>query len=137
MSAGYSGTPLPKKLGIKEASTVLLVDPPDNIDELLVPLPNEVVLARTMRKRGPFDVVLLFALRQADLTKRYEASKARLDKHGGLWVCWPKKASKVPTDLTEDLIRKLGLSTGLVDNKVCAVDATWSGLRLCYRRKDR
>lgn len=135
--AGYSGTPLPKKLGIKEGAKVLLIDPPDEADELLQPLPAGVALKRGLRGRGPFDVILLFVRDQAGFTKRFDAARARLDVAGGLWVAFPKKASGLQKDLNEDGVRRRGLAAGLVDNKVCAVSDVWSGLRLCVRVKDR
>ncbi|MEZ0284067.1 MAG: DUF3052 family protein [Thermoleophilia bacterium] len=83
------------------------------------------------------DVVVLFARRRADLERRLPRAHAAIRPDGGIWVAWPKRASGVPTDLTEDVVREIGLAAGLVDNKVCAIDATWSGLRLVVRRRDR
>ena len=123
--AGYSGTPLPKKLGIKPDSRVLLVDPPAGLD-----LPSD-------DGPGPFDVILVFCPDEAALRARFPAAKEALAIDGRLWVCWPKKSSGVPTDLSENPIRDYGLDQGLVDNKVAAVDATWSGLQFVYRLKDR
>jgi len=134
--AGYSGTPLVKKLGIKEAASVLLVNPPEGFLEMLGPLPANAKIV-SGRGREKLDVVLLFVLSQKKLKQEFARLAARLKPAGGLWVCWPKKASGVETDLTENVIREVGLVAGLVDNKVCAVDETWSGLRFVIRLADR
>jgi hypothetical protein len=134
--AGYSGTALPKKLGIKEGSTVSLVgEPPGFIDDGLAELPPGTRFADSSEHE--VDVVVLFAEWMADLQARFAPEAARLRPAGGLWVAWPKRASGRPTDLTENLIRDVGLAAGLVDNKVCAIDDTWSGLRFVYRVADR
>ena len=133
--AGYSGTPLPKKLGIKEGHRVALVAAPEGIDALLGELPAAVTLLR--RPRAPLDIVLLFVTERRVLQRRLPQLAEILDRAGGLWVCWPKRASGVDTDVTENIVRDLALALGLVDNKVCAVDETWSGLRIVYRLKDR
>ena len=130
--AGYSGTPLPKKLGIKPGVTVALVGAPDDFEKTLGPLPEAARLRRTAR--GACDVALWFVGSRAEYARGLHAW-ARRDDWRALWVCWPKKASGVKTDLTETPIRDYALAAGLVDYKVCAVDATWSGL--CFaRRKD-
>ncbi len=134
MTAG-SGTPLAKKLGIREGDRVALADPPAGLDSLLAPLPASVVLLR--RAVGPLDVAILFATRRAGLARRFDRVARLLERNGGLWVCWPKRTSGVVTDLTEHVVREIGLAAGLVDNKVCAVDDTWSGLRFVYRLQDR
>ncbi|HEX9993978.1 MAG TPA: DUF3052 family protein [Acidimicrobiales bacterium] len=133
--AGYSGTPLPRKLGIKEGSTLALLGAPDGLAALLEPLPAGVLLRRSTR--GTADVILLFTTSRDDLARRLPAAQRALHPDGGLWVAWPKKASGVATDLTENVVRELGLAAGLVDNKVCAIDETWSGLRLVVRLADR
>jgi hypothetical protein len=133
--AGYSGTPLPRKLGIKEGSTLALLGAPDGLAALLEPLPAGVLLRRSTR--GTADVILLFTTSRDDLARRLPAAQRALHPDGGLWVAWPKKASGVATDLTENVVRELGLAAGLVDNKVCAIDDTWSGLRLVVRLADR
>jgi hypothetical protein len=136
--AGYSGTPLPKKLGIKPGSHVALLGAPDGLmDALRDGDGADASFAPSLAGRSPFDVLLLFTTSAADLRKRFPAAAKRLDHAGGLWVSWPKRTSCVPTDLTEDRIREIGLAAGLVDNKVCAIDDTWSGLRFVYRLKDR
>jgi len=136
MTAGYSGTPLPKKLGIKAGDRVALVDAPSTMRVALTPLPADVTLLDGVGEE-PLDVILLFVESQADLRAGFPVVTSALRPTGGLWVCWPKKASGVVTDLTEDVIRTVGLAEGLVDNKVCAVDATWSGLRFVVRLRDR
>jgi hypothetical protein len=98
-------------------------------------LPDGVRVRRTAR--GPLDVVVAFFSRRGALERRLPALRSGLDPAGGLWIAWPKRASGVATDLTEDVVRELGLAAGLVDNKVCAIDAVWSGLRLVYRLRDR
>jgi hypothetical protein len=133
--AGYSGTPLPKKLGIKPGARLALLNAPPDFATTLGELPEGVATRTTAR--GPLDVVVFFTTRQADLERRFEVLRRALDQAGGLWVAWPKKASGVATDLTENVIRDIGLSAGLVDNKVCAIDETWSGLRFVIRVKDR
>jgi hypothetical protein len=135
--AGYSGTPLPQKLGIKPGQCVALIDAPTGFDRTLGTLPVDVTVQADLRGREPFDVIVLFTSSAAKLRKRFTAVARRLTPAGGLWIAWPKRASGVPTDLTEDVIRAIGLEAGLVDNKVCAVDDTWSGLRFVIRIKDR
>ena len=134
-AAGYSGTPLPRKLGIKEDSRVAVLSAPDDFDATLGSLPDGVVVRR--RLRGPLDVVVFFTTSRAQLERRIEALRAALDPAGRLWVAWPKRASGVATDVTEDVVREIGLAHRLVDNKVAAVDATWSGLQLVIRVADR
>jgi hypothetical protein len=133
--AGYSGTPLVRKLGIRPQARLGLIAAPDGFDEVLCELPPGVVVRR--RLQGSFDVIVAFCTRGAELERRLPAWRAALDQAGGLWVAWPKRASGVATDLGDGVVRELGLAAGLVDNKVCAIDATWSGLRFVYRRADR
>jgi len=135
--AGYSGTPLWKKLGVKEGSLVLAVSAPPGFEETLEPLPVGARLVQAMPQRGELDVVVAFVDQAKKLTPTITKLKARLAQNGGLWIGWPKKASGVATDVTEDAVREIGLGLGLVDNKVCAIDETWSGLRLVIRVKDR
>ncbi|MCA9280054.1 MAG: DUF3052 family protein [Phycisphaeraceae bacterium] len=138
MPAGYSGTPLPQKLGIKAGARVLVVsEPNDFIDNDLVPMPEEVVVVSTLRATTPCDVILCFCKDQAAIRKHFDKCRDRLVENGGLWVCWPKKASGVKTDIDETFVREFGLQSGLVDNKVCAVNEVWSGLRFVIRIKDR
>jgi hypothetical protein len=132
-TAGYSGTPLPRKLGIKEGHRVLLVDPPDGFD--LGDLPGVTLHRRA--GAAPYDVIVAFTPYRRALERRFDALSARLVSNGGLWVAWPKRSSGLATDLDENGVRDVGLAAGLVDNKVCAIDATWSGLRFVVRLKDR
>jgi hypothetical protein len=134
-SAGYSGTPLPRKLGIKGDYAVAFPRAPEDFSELLGELPDGVVVKRAAR--GPLDVVVLFVRRRAELERRIEALGRAIHPSGGLWIAWPKRASGVSTDMSEDVVREVGLPLGMVDNKVCAIDETWSGLRLVWRRENR
>lgn len=129
--AGYSGTPLPNKLGIKDGSVVGLIGAPPGFESTLGTLPEGARLRRN--PRGRVDLLLWFVSARRDLERRAAAVAARIE-HGGLWICWPKKASGVPSDVDGDAVRSAGLAHGLVDHKVCAVDATWSGLRFARRR---
>jgi hypothetical protein len=133
--AGYSGTPLPKKLGIKPDCRLALVNAPDDFAQALGELPPGVT-PRAMG-RGTYDVIVLFAASARELARALPAALPRLDPSGGLWVAWPKKSSGIRTDLTDNEVRGRGLATGLVDNKVCAIDDTWSGLRFVVRVSDR
>jgi hypothetical protein len=132
--SGYSGTPLAKKLGIKANSRLLLLraDPAFTIDDL-----PEGVTAQRRPTAAPYDTILLFATNRFVAAKGFEPAAKRLTAAGGLWMCWPKKSSGLQTDLTEADVRTIGLDGGLVDNKVCAVDETWSGLRFVRRLSDR
>jgi len=134
-TAGYSGTPLPQKLGIKAGHRVALLDAPDGFDDALGPLPEDVAVGR--RLRGPLDVVVLFTTERSRLERRFDDVVMALDRAGMFWVAWPKKASKVPTDMTENVVRDVALPKGLVDTKVAAIDDTWSGLRLVIRKENR
>ena len=133
--AGYSGTPLPKKLCIKEGARVALVGAPADFEQVLGALPEGAGVVSPSRKG--LDVVLLFARTRAELVRRFETCAGRIRPDGSLWVAWPKRASGVETDLAEGYVRQHGLDVGLVDVKVCAVDETWSGLRFVYRLRDR
>jgi hypothetical protein len=135
--AGYSGTPLPQKLGIKPGHAVALVNAPKGFDQTLGVLPSGVVVASGLAGRSPLDVVLVFVTTERALAAGVEKARPRLSPAGGLWVAWPKRTSGVTTDLTENDVRKTFLSSGLVDNKVCAIDDTWSGLRGVIRLVDR
>ena len=135
MSAGYSGTPLDRKLGIKPGQRVALLGAPDGFEGETLVLPDGVRVAR--RAGGKADVIVSFHTRRAELARRLPALRAMMEPAAGLWVAWPKKSAKLETDMTEDVVREIALPTGLVDNKVCAIDATWSGLRLVIRLRDR
>jgi hypothetical protein len=126
--AGYSGTPLPQKLGIKDGSRVRLARAPEGFASSLGVLP---------RTRGEADVIVLFTRTAAELEREFPRLRRALPQSGGFWIAWPKQASGVPTDLNEGAVRRDGLSQGLVDNKVCAIDDTWSGLRFVVRLSDR
>jgi hypothetical protein len=130
--AGYSGTPLPKKLGIKTGSVVALVGAPEGFaKDTLGPLPAGAALREGTR--SPFNVGLLFARSKTDLARRFPAAAKAMANPGALWIAWPKKASGVMTDLDGNVVRDFGLAAGLVDYKVAAIDATWSGL--CFARR--
>jgi hypothetical protein len=133
--AGYSGTPLAKKLGVAADQAVALLGAPDGFAATLEPLPAGVRVRTTAR--GHVDLVVLFTASRAELARRLPPLGAAIHPDGMLWVAWPKKASKVPTDVTEDVVREEALPLGLVDTKVCAVDDVWSGLRLVWRKERR
>ena len=133
--SGYSGTPLAKKLGIKEGSRLLLVDAPDQYVALLEPLPGGVVFDTQLSEAT--DIVQIFAVRRDELQQLLASYRAKLKPTGVVWVSWPKKSAKAPTDITEDIIRDVALPMGYVDIKVCAVDAVWSGLKLVIRKELR
>jgi len=135
MSVGYSRTPLAKKLGYKSGMQACLMDAPQGFRKLLKPLPEEVRFAA--RAGTATDLVHAFATSRADLARALESCRRILKPEAAIWVSWPKKASKVPTDITEDVIRDVALPLGLVDIKVCAVDDTWSGLKLVLRKELR
>jgi hypothetical protein len=130
--AGYSGTPLAQKLGIKEGSTLALLDEPPGT---VAPLPTGVTVKR--QARGSADVAVAFFTDRAALERRVGALSKMIVPDGGLWVAWPKKSSGLPSTVDEHVVRAVALPLGLVDNKVCAIDATWSGLRLVWRRERR
>ena len=135
MAAGYSGTPLATKLGIKAGHSVAVLGAPDGFVDGLEGLPPDVTFRAAAR--GTNDVVVSFHRRRADLDRRLPTLVRAMDVDGGLWVAWPKRASGVPTDITEDTVREVALPLGLVDNKVCAIDEVWSGLRVVWRRELR
>jgi hypothetical protein len=132
MTSGYSGTPLATKLGIKPGSVVVASAAPSNYLALLSPAPDGVTFARRVSKAT--DVVHLFVVRAAQMAERLRAAAAAVRPDAAIWVSWPKKASRVATDITEQTIRDVALPMGLVDVKVCAVDETWSGLKLVRRK---
>ena len=135
MTVGYSGTPLAKKLGLREGDRVALVGAPQGLETLLEPLPAGVRLLS--RATTALDAILFFVTRRADVERRHRALAARLTPAGMLWLAWPKRASGVPTDVTEDVLREVILPSGMVDTKVCAIDETWSGLRFVLRKELR
>ena len=135
--AGYSATPLTKKLGIKEGHAVAFVGAPTGFDATLGTLPDGVVVRRDMKSKSRLDVVVFFATERGHLEQRFGPLSKRLHPAGALWVAWPKKASGVATDVGESIVRAVGLDEGLVDNKVCAIDDVWSGLRFVIRVANR
>lgn len=147
MPAGYSGTPLPRKLGIRDGARVATIGAPAHFRDLLEPLPDgvEIDAAEDRESRmedqgaagGDYDVVVAFMADRETLDGRIEEARWLLAIDGGLWVAWPKKSSALHRDLARERVREVGLEAGLVDNKVCAIDEDWSGLRFVYRVKDR
>jgi hypothetical protein len=134
-AAGYSGTPLAKKLGIKELSQILVVDAPHDYSKLVAPLPAGVAVVQRVSPKT--DIAHVFVTRKADLVKRLAGLRTKLKPDAAVWVSWPKKASRVPTDITEDTIRAVALPIGFVDIKVCALSDVWSGLKLVVRKNLR
>ena len=134
MTAGYSGTPLAKKLGIKPGSKLFPVAAPAHYDELLAPLPEGV---KRVRKIDDADVAHVFVTARARLEKELRAALSKMKQDASIWISWPKKSAKVATDISEDTVREVALPLGLVDIKVCAVDETWSGLKLVIRKELR
>ena len=133
--AGYSETSLVKKLGIKEGSRIALVSPPKAFRKTLGPLPARVkVVSQTL---DDLDLILFFAKKESELAGAFALLAERLKPAGMLWIAWPKKSSGVATDLAFNNVQALGLSAGLVDTKICAVDEVWSGLKFVFRLKDR
>ena len=133
--AGYSGTPLTKKLGIKEEFRIALVGAPKGFLKELGTLPGNVKVTTTATR--PLDLILLFVHAKSDLEKRFSLLAANLSEKGMFWVAWPKKSSGVVTDLSFDVVQHVGLEAGLVDVKICAINDIWSGLKFVYRLKDR
>ena len=133
--AGYSGTPLPRKLGIKDESRVALVNAPQGFESTLGPLPDGATVQS--RLRHGLDVIVFFTTSRGELARRFERLAHSLDPAGGLWIAWPKKSSGVETDLDQSVVMEIGLATPLVDNKVCSIDETWSGLRFVVRKENR
>jgi hypothetical protein len=130
-----SATPLHRKLGIREGAVVALLDAPEGFPGLLEPLPGGVELRR--RARGPVDVAVLFVTSRARLARRFPAAARAIGAGGGVWVAWPKKTAGVPTDLDFAFVQQVGLDAGLVDNKVAAIDGTWTSVRFVVRLADR
>ena len=135
--AGYSGTPLLKKLGIKEGHRVALLGAPAKFADVLGALPAGATVQTKLAGKQELDVIVQFVTARKELAGKLAALRERMAPAAGLWIAWPKKSSGVVTDVTEDVIRQIALPTGLVDNKVCAIDETWSGLRLVIRRELR
>jgi hypothetical protein len=134
-NVGYSGTPLAKKLGIKSGAEIHLLSAPENYLDLVSPLPSDVTIAK--RASETTDIVHLFSTRRSRLAVALDGLLRELRPDAVIWVSWPKKSSRVETDITEDVIREVALPMGLVDIKVCAVDEIWSGLKLMVRKSNR
>jgi hypothetical protein len=133
--AGYSGTPLAKKLGIKEGSRIALVNAPKDFQSELGELPEGVKFLKPSIKC--LDLILVFVLSEQALAREFSKLAERITANGMIWIAWPKKSSGVTTDLSFECVQRIGLDAGLVDVKICAVDETWSGLKFVYRLKDR
>lgn len=135
--AGYSGTPLPQKLCIKEGGKVAVINAPRAFAKTLGKLPRNATVHEGLSGEGLFDVIVVFVMSRTQLQQQITATRRHMTPAAGLWISWPKKSSGVATDVTENTVREIALPTGLVDNKVCAIDETWSGLRLVIRRELR
>jgi hypothetical protein len=135
--AGYSGTPLQQKLGIKPEHRVAVLGAPSGFEKTLGKLPDTVRVSKKLGGKSRHDVIVYFVTEKAGLKKYLPNLIRALEENGGLWVAWPKKSSGVETDMSEDRVRELALPKGLVDNKVCAIDDTWSGLRCVIRLENR
>jgi hypothetical protein len=136
--AGYSGTPLPRKLGIGEGDELALIGAPEGLaDRLLDDLQGVAVVHSDLADEALFDVIVTFVTWRAELESELGRLRSRMAPACGLWIAWPKQASKVPTDMTDHVVREIALPTGLVDNKVCAIDEIWTALRLVIRRELR
>ncbi len=133
--AGYSSTPLAKKLGIKEGSRIGLVNAPKDFETELGELPDRAEFVK--RLTTSLDIILFFVLKESALLRDFDKLAKKLVTNGMIWIAWPKKSSGVTTDLTFDSVQRIGLDAGLVDVKICAIDDTWSGLKFVYRLKDR
>jgi hypothetical protein len=133
--AGYSDTPLPKKLGVKPNQRIALVNAPTDFAKVLGRLPENAAIVK--RLDGPLDLILLFVDREQTLAKQFPILASKLQSNGMIWVAWPKKSARVATDLVFEKVQRIGLDCGLVDVKICAVDDVWSGLKFVIRLKDR
>lgn len=133
--AGYSGTPLPKKLGIKETSRIAFVNAPKGFETYLGPLPEGAEVVKRLIK--PLDLILLFVTTERALARDFAKLAEKLATNGMIWIAWPKKSAGVATDLSFERVQRIGLDAGLVDVKICAIDETWSGLKFVFRLQDR
>jgi hypothetical protein len=133
--AGYSSTPLPKKLGIKEGARIAFVNAPKGFQDYLGTLPEHVQIVTRLTK--PLDLALLFVTAERALARDFAKLSEKLASNGMIWIAWPKKSSGVATDLTFERVQRIGLDAGLVDVKICAIDETWSGLKFVIRLRDR
>jgi hypothetical protein len=135
--AGYAGTPLARKLGIGEGDEVALIGAPERFEDTLGELPDVASLHTNLADDARYDVIVAFITQRSELEAELPRLRIRMAPACGLWIAWPKRASRVPSDVTDQVIRDVVLPTGLVDNKVCAIDETWSGLRLVIRKQNR
>jgi hypothetical protein len=135
--AGYAGTPLARKLGIGEGDEVALIGAPERFEDTLGELPDVASLHTDLADDARYDVIVAFVTQRSELEAELPRLRIRMAPACGLWIAWPKRTSRVPTDVTDQVIRDVVLPTGLVDNKVCAIDETWSGLRLVIRKQNR
>jgi len=133
--AGYSGTPLAKKLGIKDGFKIAIMNEPDHYFSLFEDMPPDVDIVHNLKTK--LDVIHYFVKEEKQLAEEIQTLKSSIQQNGMIWISWPKKSSKLPTDITEDVIRAIALNNGLVDIKVCAIDSVWSGLKLVIPVKDR
>lgn len=133
-AAGYSGTPLPRKLGLASGQRIYATGAPGNLVALLAGAPPEL---EWLARLAPFDVALVFVTQRNALTREFSRVAAKMTDAGMVWIAWPKKTAGVATDVDENVVRDVGLAVGLVDVKVCAIDATWSGLKFVRRLRDR
>ena len=135
--SGYSGTPLPRKLGIGEGDEVALIGAPEWLEDTLRAVPDVASLHTDLQDDARYDVMVAFVTQRAELEAELPRLRARMAPACGLWIAWPKRASGLQTDMTDNVVREVALPTGLVDNKVCAIDDTWTGVRLVIRRELR
>jgi hypothetical protein len=133
--SGYSGTPLPKKLGLKEDLRLAFINAPEDFSTYLGPLPQGAEIVKRVTK--PLDLVILFVTSERELARDFAKLRDKLATNGMIWIAWPKKSSGVATDLSFERVQRIGLDVGLVDVKICAIDETWSGLKFVFRLKDR
>ncbi len=134
---GYSGTPLPTKLGIADGDEVALIGAPEWLEDILQTVPDVASVHTDLAEDARYDVIVAFVTQRAELEAELPRLRSRMAPACGLWIAWPKRSARVPTDMTDQVVRDVALPTGLVDNKVCAIDDTWSGLRLVIRRDRR
>jgi hypothetical protein len=134
-TSGYSGTPLAKKLGIQQGFKIRLINAPDHYFTLFTDFPEDILMSKDVKIKKNF--IHCFVTREKELHKNIVSIRKEIERNGIIWISWPKKASKVTTDVTEDTVRNIALANGLVDIKVCAVDEIWSGLKLVIPLKDR
>ena len=135
--ADYSGTPLPRKLGIGEGDEIALIGAPEWLEDSLRAVPDIASVHTDLVDEARYDVIVMFVTQRAELEAELPRLRARMAPACGLWIAFPKRASRLPTDMTDHVIREIALPTGLVDNKVCAIDDTWTGVRLVIRRELR